>query len=266
MFMEDRWALPDQAAAITWCKHRNEQSIRCILDVLGKYSRTEAAIDESVMKVEDLADAVAREKAAASITIKLSTLGGTLNRETCIEKARLVSEKMRDLGIGFEMDMEGRKMVNLTLEVAEECVRIAPVTLALQAYLRRTPADMARMLDAGVKVRLVKGAYQGDIREFDLIAEVYKDLAEELLDRGVPFDVATHDPELLSWLTSRVKDRGLVELGFLKGLSDRTKGSLAAEGWTVSEYVPFGKDREGYEARRLAYLKNLDELGRSPAP
>lgn len=264
--MEDRWALPDQAAAIAWCKHRNEQDIRCVLDVLGKYSRTEASIDQSVMESENLAAAIRRENVDASVTIKLSTLGGTMNREICIEKSRLICEKMRDLGVGFELDMEGQKMVNLTLKVAEECARIAPVTLALQAYLRRTHADMARMLDAGVKVRLVKGAYLGDIREFDLIVEVYKDLVEEILERNVPFGVATHDPDLIKWVKSRVKDKELVEFGFLKGLADRTKESLAADGWTVLEYVPYGREREGYEARRKAYLKALDDLGRTPAP
>ncbi|WP_081579836.1 proline dehydrogenase family protein [Methanomassiliicoccus luminyensis] len=264
--MEDRWVLPDQAAAIEWCRQRNEQSIRCAMDVLAKYSRTDASIDEEVLRIEELAAAIRREKLNASVVVKLSALGGTLNREICIEKSRLICEKMRDLGVSFELDMEGQRMVNLTLEVAEECVRIAPVTVALQAYLRRTHADLIRMLDAGVKVRLVKGAYLGDIREFDLIAEVLKDLVEEIVDRNTPFSMATHDPDVIKWAKARAKDKGLIEFGFLKGLADQTKVSLAAEGWVVSEYVPFGKDKEGYESRRRAYLKTLDDLGRSPAP
>jgi proline dehydrogenase len=57
-----------------------------------------------------------------------------------------------------------------------------------------------------------------------------------------------------------------MEFSFLKGLSDDTKGRLISDGWRVSEYVPFGANKEGYESRRKAYLRTLDELGRVPAP
>ena len=60
--------------------------------------------------------------------------------------------------------------------------------------------------------------------------------------------------------------KDLIEFGFLKGLADRTKVAMAKEGWLVSEYVPFGKNRTAYEARRRKYLKELESLGRIPAP
>jgi len=60
--------------------------------------------------------------------------------------------------------------------------------------------------------------------------------------------------------------RDLIEFGFLKGLADRTKVAMAQAGWLVSEYVPFGENRTAYEARRRKYLKELESLGRAPAP
>ncbi|HRR67461.1 MAG TPA: hypothetical protein P5063_07450, partial [Methanomassiliicoccales archaeon] len=78
--------------------------------------------------------------------------------------------------------------------------------------------------------------------------------------------VATHDPELLEWVQRRFHDRDMMELSFLKGLADDTKCRLVSSGWKVSEYVPFGSNREGYESRRKAYLRALDEIGRVPAP
>jgi proline dehydrogenase len=169
--------------------------------------------------------------------------------------------------VGFELDMEGQRMVDLTLEMAEDCAGSGmKVTVALQAYLNRTPQDLERMLDAGARVRLVKGAYAGDLRDFTMIQEVYKDLIEMIISRDVPFCVATHDPDLLEWAQDRICDRELMEFSFLKGLSDDTKGRLISDGWRVSEYVPFGANKEGYESRRKAYLRTLDELGRVPAP
>ena len=62
---------------------------------------------------------------------------------------------------------------------------------------------------------------------------------EMVLPTGAAFQVATHDPELLEWLTSRLDDeKHRVEFGFLMGLSDQTKMVLTENGWAVSEYLP----------------------------
>jgi len=263
---ESRWAVPDRDSAIAWCRMRNDNEIRCLLDPLGRYSRTDEQMRTAVNEHTALAEAIARSKIDASMSIKLTTLGGTLNRELAMRNALFICQRCAELGVGFEIDMEGQRMVNLTLETAERCANIAPVTLALQAYLDRTHQDLERMLDAGVRVRLVKGAYSGNISDFEMIQEVYKDLTEEVLKRDVPFCVATHDPELLSWMKGRCRDKEMIEFGFLKGLSDQTKQDLAAEGWKVVEYVPYGSNTEGYITRRRTYLMRLEELGRMPAP
>jgi proline dehydrogenase len=61
-------------------------------------------------------------------------------------------------------------------------------------------------------------------------------------------------------------DRDFIEFSFLRGFSDWTKERMASEGWKVTEYVPFGSNKEGYETRHKTYLRRLDELGRQPAP
>lgn len=264
--VDDRWTLHDEAAALAWCQARNDEGIRCLLDPLGRYSRTEGQIKEAMDEHLALIDHIAGLKLDASITVKLSTLGGTLNREMTISNASALCRRCAERDVRFELDMEGQKMVNLTLDVAERCQAIAPVTLALQAYLDRTPRDLIRMLDAGVMVRLVKGAYSGNLSDFEMIQEVFKDLVEEILGRDVSFCVATHDLELIRWVKHRCQDKDLIEYGFLKGLADSTKIQLAADGWHVAEYVPYGLNKEGYETRRKTYLRRLEELGRSPAP
>ena len=214
-----------------------------------------------------LAGEVAARGLDASISVKSSTLGGTVNRDLTLRLGRNICEKARDLKVGFELDIEGQRMINTTLELAEGCARSGlPVTVALQAYLNRTPQDIERMVDAGVRIRLVKGAYTGDISDFDTISEVYRDLVEDIISYDVPFCVATHDPDILRWVTNRCRDKELIEFGFLKGLADQTKMALVSEGWEVTEYVPFGTEKEGYESRRRTYMKKLEELGRSPAP
>jgi proline dehydrogenase len=267
MSMPDRWALPDRDAALKWCSRRNEQGIRCIMDILGRYNQDEEKARQSRDAYVELASEIERRRLKASMAVKPSTLGGTVGRQYTKTFVRSLCERTADLGVGFELDMEGQRMVDLTLQMAEDCAASGmKVTVALQAYLNRTPQDLERMLDAGVRIRLVKGAYAGDIRDFTIIAEVYKDLIEMIISRDVPFCVATHDPDILDWVQQRMHDREIMELSFLKGLSDDTKDHMVSDGWRVSEYVPFGSNREGYESRRKAYLRTLDELGRVPAP
>ncbi len=250
-----------------WCEHRNELGIRCILDILGGYGREEEHAKLSYNAYIDLAKEIARRKLKASISVKPSTFGGTINRDLTKRLVEQLGVNVHKLGVGFELDMEGQRTVDLTLLLAEECARSGlPVTIALQAYLNRTPRDIERMMDAGVKVRLVKGAYTGDLSDYNMIAEIYKDLVELVISYDVPFCVATHDPDILEWVKNRIRDRDILEFGFLKGLADVTKERLVVEGWSVAEYVPFGSNREGYEARRKTYLNKLDELGRLPAP
>jgi hypothetical protein len=77
----------------------------------------------------------------------------------------------------------------------------------------------------------------------------------------------TYDPEIIDWTkTGSAGEKGPLEFGFLKGLSDETKLILARERWCVSEYVPFGKEGNVYISRRLHYLDELESLSRKPAP
>jgi proline dehydrogenase len=265
--MPDRWVLPDRSAAFKWCQKRNELGISCILDILGRYNRDEAEAKAARAEYISLLNDISRSRLQASISVKPSTLGGTLNRETALRLSQEIAERAAELKIPFELDIEGQRMIDLTLEMAENAARSGlPVTVALQAYLRRTSQDIDTMLDAGAKIRLVKGAYTGDLSDFDMIQEAFKDAAEQIIEWDVPFCIGTHDPDLIEWARNRISDRDFLEYAFLKGLADETKECMAFEGWNVSEYVPFGKNKEGYETRRRTYLAKLAELGRSPVP
>jgi proline dehydrogenase len=215
----------------------------------------------------DCIQAIAGMGLEASVTVKLTALGALFDRETCRKNALTILRGASAANVGFEMDMEGRDLVEFTLQVADACAREGSgVTLALQAYLDRTPGDLKAVLKGGVRPRIVKGAYAGDTSDFVEIQQRFRELAGGALERGAAL-IGTHDPELIAWLLkSRKIAKGKAEFGFLKGLADRTKVDLARQGWLVSEYVPFGGNKEAYEARRMRYLSELRTLGREPAP
>jgi proline dehydrogenase len=265
---ESRWALPDLQSVVDLCALRNSQKIRCIIDVLGEYARTEQQAVRSVEAYLSVANAISEYRLEASLSVKLSALGVLFDRDGCSENVKKIAEDAGRRKIGFEIDMEGQGFVTFAVDTAIQCARTKQqVSLALQAYLDRTCDDLKRVERSEITVRVVKGAYVGSTADFVEIQQRFKKLVRALRTHSVFFSVGTHDPELIEWIKTQTEaNRDLVEFGFLRGLADRTKLALAKEGWRVSEYVPFGETRAAYESRRQKYLNELQKLGRKPAP
>jgi proline dehydrogenase len=266
--MDDRWVLPDWQYALKWSKARNSQGIKVILDILGESSRKEKEVRNAVDEYRKLIENISDERLDAAVTIKITSIGYLLDREICLRNVLEIGRIANDSGVGFEIDMEGRSMVDFTLNAARSCSEYGlQVTIALQAYINRTGRDLSAMIENGVRVRLVKGAYVGDVKDFQEIQKRFIGFAKTLSDCGEKFALGTHDPEILSWVKvemNRTKDK--LELGMLRGLSDSSKLDLDRQGWKVAEYVPFGSNAIAYVERRLQYLQQLKAQGRSPAP
>ena len=264
----DRWSLPDWQRTMVWCTERNSQKIRCIIDVLGEYATDDGQASKLVEAYETCIRDISNRKLRASITLKLTALGGLYNLPLCQDRVLALFSTAKAAGVRVEIDMEGTPLVDAAMETALRCVEEGySVTLALQAYLDRTDSDLKEALSHQVRVRLVKGAYFGDEENFSQIQERFRKLAGTIITARAPFAVGTHDPDLITWVMGQlIGQKQLVEFGFLKGLSDRTKFKLAGGGWAVAEYVPFGWGIAAYEARRLKYLGELSGIGRVPAP
>ncbi|MDD3934510.1 MAG: proline dehydrogenase family protein [Methanoculleus sp.] len=261
----DRWTLPDLDAAVRRCRAQNARGIRCILDVLGEYAQSERQARGNLERSSAAIAAIDERALDASLTVKMTAIGALVDQKAARESLLQLCREAHARGVGFEVDMEGRGLVETTVEAAVACARQGlPVTLALQTSLDRTAEDLERILDSGIRPRLVKGAYGGDAADHEEVRRRFRGLAAGLLDRGVAFSTGTHDPDLVAWLVQ--SPVGLVELGFLMGLADETKLRLAGEGRAVAEYVPFGEQVAAYVARREAYIAGLAVEGRGPVP
>ena len=144
---ETRWTLHDLESAINWCSTRNTQGIRCIIDVLGEYAREESQSAASVRAYLTAAKTIDEHGLSASLTVKLSALGALFDKELCCKNVQIIAREAARRHVGFELDMEGQNLVTFTMDVARSCVEEGQeVTLALQAYLDRTPDDLKRVL------------------------------------------------------------------------------------------------------------------------
>lgn len=263
-----RWCCEDLDEAIELASKRNKQGIRCIIDPLGELAKEDVAADSAFSAAIRTIEAITDHGLYASIALKPTALGAAYDVEGCITRVKEVTRFAWKQDIGVELDMEARKYVDETLRMATDLKRMGsgPISIALQAYLFRTPMDARRMDLAGVKVRLVKGAYAGDMYDFDGITSAMIDNTDLLATMGRPFSIGTHDPRIIERIWKNRGLKGILEVGMLKGLGDETKVKLAGKGWSIAEYVPYGKDSYAYVVRRENYLRNLSELGHEPCP
>jgi proline dehydrogenase len=213
----------------------------------------------------DVFDQVAARKLHSHVSVKPTQLGLDFSQSRCAEHLETLAQKAEATGIYFWLDMEDSSYVDRTLELYRGLrARHARVGLAMQAYLRRTPQDLAALLPIQPTVRLVKGAYAEPAhvafpakRDTDL---AYYDLAVELLNaaagrRALPI-FGTHDIGLVDRITAKATALGVPDTGYeihmLYGIRMAEQRALAARGCTVKTLISYGSSWFPWYMRRLA--------------
>ena len=249
--------------AVAAVRELNVRGISASLDVLGE---SVTAVDEaraSAAMVVETQERIAAERLDCNVSVKLSQMGLDLDPGLCVENLRRILERGRDLGLFVRIDMESSAHTQRTLDLFEReflPVHGDRVGIVLQSYLRRTAADVERLLGVRARVRLCKGAYDEPAAvAFPAKADVdrsYADLMERLLERGNHPAVATHDPALIVRARQFVAARGIAperfEFQMLYGVRRDLQQELQQAGYRVRVYVPFGTHWYPYFMRRLA--------------
>jgi len=248
--------------AIAVAARLNAEGIEISLDSLGE-SVTEAAQAEASAAVyHRLLDEIAERKLRANVSVKLTQMG--MERDPALAE-RLVGEMAAHAarsGSFVRIDMEGSAYTEATLALTEKLHRQSPgaVGTVLQAYLRRTEEDAARLLVQGIRIRLCKGAYKEPASiAFPAKSEVdanYVALMKRLVTSGVFCGIATHDEAIVNTLCAFAAeqqiDKRAFEFQMLYGVRRDLQRRLVAEGFGVRVYVPFGPEWYPYFMRRLA--------------
>ena len=184
-----------------------------------------------------------------------------LSEELCRESLRALAARAEEIGDFVEVDMESTAYTDRTLEAVISVHREhKAVGAVIQAYLFRSEADIRRLIQEGVSVRLCKGAYkEPEDRAFPNKADVdanYRKLMRLLLESDLYHRIATHDPLLLESARLTVRELGLAanrfEFQMLYGVRSDLQRQLVQEGWRMRVYVPFGTEWFAYFMRRLA--------------
>jgi proline dehydrogenase len=138
----------------------NAHGIGGILDLLGEGVTDLAGASKAVKEYIEAAEAIADRGLDASISIKLSQLAQTVDRNACVANLGRILDRAQEVGVPVEIDMEDSSLVSDTLgHFREAAARHPQVRVAIQAMLRRTPIDLEGLASLKPRVRLVKGAY-----------------------------------------------------------------------------------------------------------
>ena len=223
------------------------------LDRLGEAS-TGAKADAYAADAARLLEAQAAAGLEPNVSVKLTAIGlaeGSAVATARLERILMTAQRVN----GFvRVDAEHAESLDALHEIVL-AARAAgrPVGTVLQANMRRSVADCARLTSAGVPIRLVKGAYDpgadgvGDPAAVDA---AYLALASTLLATSVPLAFGTHDERILAELAER--SRGRAEAQLLYGVRSDLADRLATAGWRVRIYTPYGPDWWPYSLRRMA--------------
>ena len=259
--------------AVRATRQLNQHGIGGILDLLGEGVTDGADAGEAAARYRESAAVIPARGLDATISVKLSQLGLTIDRDTCLANLGQILRQARELGVTVEIDMEQSALVSETLEVYRRCVPEYPqLRLAMQACLRRTPRDLEVLASLKPRVRLVKGAYSEpleiSLRSAAEVTAQFRFLTDWLFEYGTDPAFGTHDDTCMEHAMAAAARTGVGQPGFelqmLYGVRRDRQEQLANEGFRVRVYIPFGSAWYPYLMRRMAERPaNLRFFGRA---
>ncbi len=253
--------------ALGACERVNREGIAVSLDSLGESVTTEAEARKSAAIYHEMLDAIEARGLDANVSVKLSQVGMDFDPELAERIVGEMVEHAAAVHSFVRIDMEGSPYTEATIAMTERLAARFPgsVGTVLQAYLFRTEADTERLLAGGIRIRLCKGAYkEGPQIAFAAKSDVdanYVKLMKRMASyskdgKGVFCGIATHDEAIVEAMRTFVRenniDKGAFEFQMLYGIRRDLQHRLAAEGFGVRVYIPFGPEWYPYFMRRLA--------------
>ena len=249
-------------AALVPVREFNARGLHVALDMLGESVHDAQAAAAACDAYLALLDRIQCEGIDANISLKPSMLGLDITDELALEHLERIVARAATLGNFVRLEMEGSAYTQRTLDLFRAVYSRYPESLGivLQSYLYRTDRDLEEIIALGARVRIVKGAYKEPAtvaypHKSDVDA-AFRRHVERLLDAGRYPAIATHDAAIINvakgYATRMGIDQSRFEFQMLYGVRRDLQESLAAEGYHMRAYVPFGDAWYPYFMRRLA--------------
>ncbi len=250
------------ADALDAAERLRDAGMSSIVTHLGENVADEADAKAAAAAYHEALDEIAARSLDTEISVKLTHIGLDLGDDVAGSHLDGLAARAAELGHTVWVDMEDSSYVDRTLDLYEAAQRRhGNAGIAIQAYLRRTPADLARLLPLRPAIRLVKGAY----REPPEVAfQSAKEVDQAFLlnaawllgmarDGKLRVGLGSHDVELVE---RAVADAGGeadgYEVQMLYGIRTADQRRLAGQGRDVRVLISYGEGWYPWYVRRLA--------------
>ncbi len=250
----------DEALAVT--RELQSRGIAVTLDLLGESVESPAEAEAARDTYIDILRAMKREGFEVNASLKPTQMGLDIDPLLYQASIRAILDVARETDGFVRIDMESSDYTQRTLDFFEELAPtfIGQTGVVIQAALRRSTADIERLIALGARVRLCKGAYleppsvaYPDKKDVDAH---YIRLMERLLTDGNYPGIATHDEAMIGHARRFVAEHSIApdrfEFQMLYGVRRDLQDALVREGFRMRIYLPFGSQWYPYLMRRLA--------------
>lgn len=251
--------------AIDAIAEANRQGMTATLDHLGENTESEAQALDATKEYILALEHIAQSGVDSSVSVKLTQLGLDLGTDFCRENVARVAAKAQQVGTYVRVDMEGSDHTDRTLEVLFSLRKdFNNVGVVIQAYLYRSETDVERLIEAGVPVRLCKGAYKeppsiafpekADV-DNNMIDLMHTLLGEKARTNGAWLGMATHDKKMIAatkaYAAAHNIPKDAFEFQMLYGVRPGLQREIADAGYNMRIYIPYGTEWYPYYLRRL---------------
>ncbi len=255
--------------AIAAVQDLTQHNILRTLDILGEEVTTKEKARQARDAYLNLLNKIQTAGVVSDLSLKLTQFGLDMGVDFCVQNVGAVVAQAQKQNLFVCIDMEDSPRTDATLEVWRRLyAEYHNVGIVIQAYLYRSEDDVKELCQAGATVRLCKGAYKEPPQvaypeKADVDASLVR-LIKMMLDHTMsapegkkPFmAMASHDEQILAATKTYADQLGVpreaYEFQMLYGIRRDLQEQLAAEGYLVRAYIPFGAEWFPYFMRRMA--------------
>ena len=248
-------------------KNLNAQGFSATIDILGEHIKSEKKTNSITKEYIQLYNDIASNSVASNISVKPTHIGLDISMDLARENFKKLIKKASESSNFLRIDMESSKNTDSTFEIYKYLFSSYPkVGVVLQAYLKRSIADIEKLAGPAFNARICKGIYKEDkdivYQNPEDINKNFLAMAKIMLAKNSYACYATHDLQLIDDLVSLTKemdaDPSKFEFQVLYGVPMKGKlKKLLKSGYKVRVYVPYGPDWYEYSLRRLKENPNI---------
>ena len=248
-------------------KNLNSQGFSATIDILGEHINSQDKTNSVTKEYIQIYNDIAKNSVDSNISVKPTHIGLDISMDLALENFKILINKASESSNFLRIDMESSINTDSTFKIYDDLFKIYPkVGVVLQAYLKRSIADIEKLAGPGFNARICKGIYKENkniaYQDPEDISKNFLAMAKAMLAKNSYACYATHDLQLIDDLVSLTKemnaDTSKFEFQVLYGVPMKGKlDELLKSGYKVRVYVPYGPDWYDYSIRRIKENPNI---------